>query len=107
MGREARREKDRKRDNFEMLEASRDRLQLEEDKRRAARERERWTKLREKESIVEDETLERRAKLHKEYLLQWKVSLHKKTLRAKEQEKRDVKRDKKITDKEDLRLRKL
>jgi len=103
---EARRDKDRQREEFEAAEDARERVNLERDTHRAMEEREYVMKKREQEKAEEEETAQRRTLEHKEYLLQWKVDASKRAVAVRDHAKRETRRQKKVSDREEARLRK-
>jgi hypothetical protein len=103
--REARREKERKKNQFTATEEVRDRVNLDQESARAMRERERVMKKRTEEAADKEENDNRKLSTHKAFLLQWKVDASNRKMQVREQEKRNAKRQVKIDAKEDLRLR--
>lgn len=103
---EARREKDKQREDFEAMEDARERVNLERETRRAMEEREYLVKKREHETAEENATQGRRTLIHKEALLQWKVDASKRAVAVRDNQKRETRRQKKVFEREEARLRK-
>mmetsp|Transcript_89246 Transcript_89246/g.237216 ORF Transcript_89246/g.237216 Transcript_89246/m.237216 type:complete len:621 (-) Transcript_89246:107-1969(-) len=103
---EERREKDRQREEFEAMEDARERVNLEHDTRRSMEEREYLLKKREQEQAEATATAQRRALTHKEYLLQWKVDASKRAVAVRDHQRRETRRQKKVSEREEARLRK-
>jgi len=90
---------------FHRLEEVRDRVNVERDKRRAAEELKQMIAIRKHVEEEKEATLKRREKKRKDYLLDSKVMASKRAQLAREQARRNERRDQKIQDKEDARLR--
>lgn len=103
---EIRAERDAGRELFEKLEDLRDQVLEKKEKRRAIAERERWQELREIETEEQEATEQRRRNMRNEYLLKWKVDSSKRAVAKRENAKRATHREKKLKEKEDIRLRK-
>mmetsp|Transcript_43584 Transcript_43584/g.121131 ORF Transcript_43584/g.121131 Transcript_43584/m.121131 type:complete len:628 (-) Transcript_43584:77-1960(-) len=103
--REERREKEKQREEFEAMEDVRERLYLERETRRAMDEREYLFKQREIAAAEEAATQQRRSFAHKELMLQWKVDASKRAVAERDHKKREVRREKKVQEAEEARLR--
>lgn len=90
---------------FLATEEARERVMEENETRRAAAENEYLLKLREAQVAEKEATLQRRSLLHKEAILQWKVDASKRAVADRDHAKRDARREKKISEREDIRSR--
>mmetsp|Transcript_76200 Transcript_76200/g.199866 ORF Transcript_76200/g.199866 Transcript_76200/m.199866 type:complete len:628 (-) Transcript_76200:57-1940(-) len=104
--REARQERERKRSHFEDLEEVRDKVNATRDKFRAREEKSRWQQMRQNEEQQKESTNRKHLVAHREMLLQWKIEASNRAVVARDSEKRRLRREKCIAEREDIRLRK-
>mmetsp|Transcript_1509 Transcript_1509/g.4685 ORF Transcript_1509/g.4685 Transcript_1509/m.4685 type:complete len:629 (-) Transcript_1509:81-1967(-) len=103
---EERQEKEKKREEFEALEDVRDRLIEEKETKRALEERDYLSKKKAAAEAEQEAILQRRSLEHKENMLQWKVEASKRAVAVRDNKKREARREKKVQEREDARLRK-
>lgn len=99
-------EQTEKKKQFEALEQIRDRINVDRDKRRAVDEKEHMAQIREVAAEEKEGTLQRRAAIHKEALLKWKIEASNRACAVRNQQKREMKRAEHIQENEEARLRK-
>lgn len=99
-------EQTEKKKQFEALEQIRDRINVDRDKRRAVDEKEHMAQIREVAAEEKEATLQRRAAIHKEALLKWKIEASNRACAVRNQQKREMKRAEHIQENEEARLRK-
>lgn len=104
--REEKLERERKHEQFEMMEDKRDSINLKKEQSRALIEKEHWDEMRAVEQEEKEKVDLRRRNLWKDFLLKWKVDAAKRAAKRREDEKRNQQREKKLKEKEDVRLRK-
>lgn len=92
---------------FQELEEVRERFHREHEARRALAERAHIVELQDAAAKEKEATLRRREKLHKEFLLQWRVDASKRGVLARERVKMDARRAQRIREKQDARQRRL
>eukprot|EP00930_Biecheleria_cincta_P069043 TRINITY_DN56838_c0_g1_i1.p1 TRINITY_DN56838_c0_g1~~TRINITY_DN56838_c0_g1_i1.p1 ORF type:complete len:617 (+),score=174.33 TRINITY_DN56838_c0_g1_i1:86-1936(+) len=97
--------REEKRREFVRLEEVRERTNNERERRRAMDELKQITAVRIHEQEQKEVTLKRRALLRGEYLLRLKVEASERAQKFREQLRRNERRDQKIADKEEARLR--
>jgi len=98
-------DKNAKRERFEALEEVRDKMNMDRDRARAHRERDSLREMRQEAANEKDETQKRRLEMRREYLLQWKIDSSNRALQGREQDRRTAGRERKIQEREELRLR--
>eukprot|EP00933_Yihiella_yeosuensis_P020726 TRINITY_DN16561_c0_g1_i1.p1 TRINITY_DN16561_c0_g1~~TRINITY_DN16561_c0_g1_i1.p1 ORF type:complete len:640 (-),score=188.54 TRINITY_DN16561_c0_g1_i1:108-2027(-) len=98
--------KDDKVRRFKVLEEVREKKEREREKRRAKEEEKQLVQVRAAAVEEKDATLKRRDKMRREYLLQWKIDASDRAQSSREQVRRQERRDAKIHDREEARLRK-
>lgn len=94
-----------KRREFVRLEEVRERTNNERERRRATDELKQITAIRQHEKEQKEATLKRRAVLRDDYLLRLKVEASNRFQQVRQQKKRNERRDQRIVDKEEARLR--
>ncbi|CAJ1360729.1 unnamed protein product [Effrenium voratum] len=90
---------------FERLEEIREKVTVEREKRRAMDELKQITAIRKHAEEEKEATVKRREKLRKEYLLDLKVQASNRAQTAREQARRNERREQKIQEREEARLR--
>lgn len=99
-------DKQRRREAFERKEDARDAKIHAREVRRAKDEYAKWAELRQIEAEAKEEVEQRRRNLRKEYLMAWKVEATKRAVAVRENQKRNQLREKRLQEKQELRLRK-